>query len=325
MIIFLLPLAGALRVPLFLSPFQCMRRQPSRVMAPLFMMAYERTDALEAALEAAKSEDARRASDMRATELRIQAKARADLTLTNDMAPELAIEAEAAAERAAAANAKKRSAFTATSVARQAGDERGARILESDALTALREEMEAVEDEIAMLQMNIDALKQPITRLRSALKSGKLTEAEEKQAQSELIAAEVDEQARQCVLDQRVAAFGALRQGEDEEAGGRQKAADEAAALRAVPRTDSEKSAALVQAAKAEEEERNKEAIARSFDAASANSGKSDPPELSTLTARELATEVRLFRPPPDPAPDPDPDPTKHRTQESARPLAADT
>ena len=293
MINFLLPLAGALRVPLFSSPLQSMRCQPSRVVAPLFMMAYERSDALEAALEAAKSEDARRARDRRATELRIQAKARSDLTRTNDMAPELAIEAETAADRAAAANAKKRSAFTATSVARQAGDERGARILESDALAALREEMEAVEDEISMLQMNIDALQQPITRLRSALSSGKLTEAEDKQAESELIAAEVDEQARQCVLDQRVAALEALRQGEEEEAGGRQRAESEAAALRAVPRTDIEKSAARVQAAKAEEEERNKQAIARSFDAASAKSATSAPPELSTLTARELAKEVR--------------------------------
>ena len=278
-----LVVASPLRMPHVASPL----RLPPRAMAFMMESDYERSEAFLAALEAATSEEARRAADVRSTALRAQAKARSDLVLSkrnNALQPEIAAEAASAAERAAAACAKKLSAFRATAVARRAGDERGARILESDALEALLQEVRAVEDEIAMLQFNVDAVVPSLNRLRAAL-SSKLTAAETKQAQAELDAAERDERSKRCLLAQRVGTLDALRNGDDEEAGGRQRAEEEAAALRAVPPTASEVQA---QRLAATEVLRNQEALAKVFDAP-ANEAVD---ELSALTARQLASEL---------------------------------
>ena len=277
-----LVVASPLRMPHVASPL----RLPPRAMV-MMESDYERSEAFLAALEAATSKEARRAADVRSTELRAQAKARSDLVLSkrnNALQPEIAAEAASAAERAAAACAKKLSAFRATAVARRAGDERGARILESDALEALLQEVRAVEDEIAMLQFNVDAVVPSLNRLRAAL-SSKLTAAETKQAQAELDAAERDERSKRCLLAQRVGTLDALRNGDDEEAGGRQRAEEEAAALRAVPPTASEVQA---QRLAATEVLRNQEALAKVFDAP-ANEAVD---ELSALTARQLASEL---------------------------------
>ena len=163
-----LVVASPLRMPHVASPL----RLPPRAMAFMMESDYERSEAFLAALEAATSEEARRAADVRSTALRAQAKARSDLVLSkrnNALQPEIAAEAASAAERAAAACAKKLSAFRATAVARRAGDERGASILESDALEALLQEVRAVEDEIAMLQFNVDAVVPSLNCLRAAL------------------------------------------------------------------------------------------------------------------------------------------------------------
>ena len=119
-------------------------------------------------------ERAKRAADARATDLFAKARARADLDSTTSVEAELAVEAQACAARAKAAAARKRLARDSESVARVAGSERTARIYEYDRLGAMREEIEAVEDELSMLRAQDEPLTRPINVLLKQLEGAQL-------------------------------------------------------------------------------------------------------------------------------------------------------
>ena len=119
-------------------------------------------------------ERAKRAADARATDLFAKARARADLDSTTSVEAELAVEAQACAARAKAAAAKKRLSRDSESIARVAGSERTARIYEYDRLGAMREEIEAVEDELSMLRAQDEPLTRPINVLLKQLEGAQL-------------------------------------------------------------------------------------------------------------------------------------------------------
>ena len=119
-------------------------------------------------------ERAKRAADARATDLFAKARARADLDSTTSVEAELAVEAQACAARAKAAAAKKRLARDSESIARVAGSERTARIYEYDRLGAMRDEIEAVEDELSMLRAQDEPLTRPINVLLKQLEGAQL-------------------------------------------------------------------------------------------------------------------------------------------------------